>query len=72
MESELEVTYAPTPRRGRFELLAGAESFEVSAITERSEGEEAARSLDRFPILRLISERVVSSLSISDKGDVRA
>ena len=72
MESGSEVRYAPTPTRGRFELLVGAESFEVSAITERSEGEEATRSLDRFPILRLISERVVSSLSISDKGDVRA
>ena len=72
VESGSEVIYAPSPTRGRFELLVGAETFEVSAITERSGIEEAARSLDRFPILRLISKRVVSSLSVSDKGDVRA
>ena len=72
VESGSEAIYAPSPTRSRFELLAGAESSGVSAITERSRVEEVARSLDRFPILRFISERVVSSLSISDKGDVRA
>ena len=71
VESGPEVAWAISPRtRGRFELFTDAESFEVSAIAERSGTEEAARSLDRFPILRLISGRVVSSLSISDKGDV--
>lgn len=66
-----EVVFTPSPRRrGRFGFLAGAEPFEVSAMAGRSGTEEAARSLDRFPILRLISVRVVSSLSISDKGDV--
>ena len=71
VESGPEVTDASSPARGRFELLADAGSFEAPAIAEKSGTEEAARSLDRFPILRFISGRVVSSLSISDKGDVR-
>ena len=66
-----ESGFSLSPRtRGRFAFLAEAEAFEVSAITGRSRTEEAARSRDRFPILRFISGRVVSSLSISDKGDV--
>jgi hypothetical protein len=71
VESGPEVADAPSPTRGRFKFLADAGSFEAPAIAERPRTEVPARSLDRFPILRLISERVVSSLSISDKGDVR-
>ena len=71
--SKPEVTFGPSPRtRSRFGFLADAKPFEVSVKTERPGTEEAERSLDRFPILRLISERVVSSLSISDKGEVGA
>lgn len=70
VESGPRVTAGTFPTRGRFEPFAGAESFEASTRAERS-GTEDAASRDLFPILRLISERVVSSLSISDKGDVR-
>ena len=71
VESGPDAADVPSPTRGRFELLGEVDPCEVSTIAERSGMEEATRSLDRFPILRFISERVVSSLSISDKGDVR-